>query len=1409
MDTLFTYWAGNGAVKNYVDFMEIFIAVVFCSSMSLDEKIHKIFDCMDYDDCDSTTLDAFTLTFKSAEAGLIKVKSRDKDRVRPASEEMVASVAKTWFTDCADGHSRASRKQFLNFCKSVEGEIFWVLKLYEDAASTTLDSDLELETPSRTSSCATGSSSAKATFDAMDEGSALFSRPWLQHFTPPLGWDADGGVSSSAPPSQLRLSRIHGFRSHDCRNNVRYSTDGQSIIYHAAGVGLVAHLDPGGQPPKQSFFQEHMNDIRAMATCSYPDSSGAHRTFVATGEAGISPSIAVWSVQNSEAAEAPKSLWTLKGFHEEGVSHLAFSIYSSSSNPGENTAAEDSGAAEETKTKTSPAAVAMSDAPPNIRLFSVGSDRNHSVALYDLYLNASMNEAPSFRLCSSEASDTSPVLFAASNPYDSEQFVTGGVRHLIFWRVRPQIGLARFPNKATLETYVCAGCIDKEVTVVGCVSGALKVFRLPASASDTGVKPLCEFDRPKAHRGTINVVHVCNGAGSPLGADKTETVVVLTGGKDSIIRAWSVKREVGADDARTSTVIGLELLWTMDVRNVALVASHLPRSALLDGARAGKACTVRSIDVCATKGTLLVGVLGCEIFEVELKRRGSEEEEEEEEEEPLLRPCNESIVRGLAHGHWRGPDGGGLWGLATHPLASEYATVGDDATLRIWDSLTHTAKFVVKLPGPARACAYKPDGSEIAIGFGSSGDSETSKKYSGYFKIVSMETILQLAKACNEAQSVKCIVAGGEDPASLRNLWGEGDEVEIKHEVMTRNARQAITDIKYSTDGKILAVGSKDNSVYLYAVPDRYQLRCKFNKHNAGITHFDISKDGTYMRTNCGEYECLISQIPHARQISGAEEKDRIERNYSDMSTWTCVLGWAVRGIWSPCREGMDVTAVDRSSTDGVLKNKRALNVLQMRSSAEDLSEDDLQKMERLKGKVMDTQDEDGEVEMLQPPVLASADESGTVRLFRFPCPDGLSQYHEYHGHSEKVASVRWSYDADCLISVGSKDRCVFQWEHHRLEEDDDGESLSSSDSDADFGETSGAGAKDEDGPTLVVAALESGGDEFMAVKPWLGAIKEPKRAENPHDEEVALDEALRKLALHHKSLTIRNQGEFPVGRDERVLEGQEKQNFSEDVAQVSESIVTARKHLHNILPSRAENSGAPGNNAVQLEWIHGYRSHDVRGNLAYVKHRPDDKCGTAIAYHAAAVGIVLHKMEAAGEGESEGQYRQSFHTGHNDDIVSFAVHPSLDYVATGQLGRTPSIHIWGAASDISSGGTDPTVLESRRSLEGFHKRAVSLVCFSDSGDLIASIGQDDSHSIAVYNWNSGALVSTAKGDGNKVLAMSFVPGSNDIVTCGIRHVRFWTVKGRNLSSKKGVLGSKKVNNGVTKKKSKKGKFFL
>ena len=262
-----------------------------------------------------------------------------------------------------------------------------------------------------------------------------------------------------------KLSRIHGFRCHDCRNNVRYSVDGKSVILHSAGVGLVLHLDSETRKPlKQFFFQEHTNDIRAMATCSYTGPAGSSRTFVATGETGSLPSISIWCFPEGDDLAAQtedeplKSMWTLKDFHKEGVSHLAFSIIHK-----DNSMTPTSGTA------------------PDMRLLSVGLDRNHSVALYDLFFGGEVEQSPTFRLCCSEVSDVNTVLFAVSNPFDSEQFVTGGVHHLIFenstsiWSRK----VSSMTNKSR-DTFVCAGSIDKDITVVGCVSGALKFVRLPA-----------------------------------------------------------------------------------------------------------------------------------------------------------------------------------------------------------------------------------------------------------------------------------------------------------------------------------------------------------------------------------------------------------------------------------------------------------------------------------------------------------------------------------------------------------------------------------------------------------------------------------------------------------------------------------------------------------------------------------------------------------------------------------------------------------------------------------------------------------------------------------------------------------------------------------------------------------------
>jgi len=115
-------------------------------------------------------------------------------------------------------------------------------------------------------------------------------------------------------------------------------------------------------------------------------------------------------------------------------------------------------------------------------------------------------------------------------------------------------------------------------------------------------------------------------------------------------------------------------------------------------------------------------------------------------------------------------------------------------------------------------------------------------------------------------------------------------------------------------------------------------------------------------------------------------------------------------------------------------------------------------------------------------------------------------------------------------------------------------------------------------------------------------------------------------------------------------------------------------------------------------------------------------------------------------------------------------------------VGNTASVIVW----DAGSCGTLAV-------LKGFHKRGVCQVAWSEDGTKIASVGQDDNHSIAVYDWEQERKIGSCKGGSNKVLDIKFAPGpapgTQNLVTCGEKHVKFWTMKGRNLKSKKGIFG--------------------
>ena len=63
-------------------------------------------------------------------------------------------------------------------------------------------------------------------------------------------------TNKTAPPSQLRLEWVYGYRGNQCRNNLYYTGSGE-VVYFVAGVGVVQNT----AEKKQRFFLGHSDDI--------------------------------------------------------------------------------------------------------------------------------------------------------------------------------------------------------------------------------------------------------------------------------------------------------------------------------------------------------------------------------------------------------------------------------------------------------------------------------------------------------------------------------------------------------------------------------------------------------------------------------------------------------------------------------------------------------------------------------------------------------------------------------------------------------------------------------------------------------------------------------------------------------------------------------------------------------------------------------------------------------------------------------------------------------------------------------------------------------------------------------------------------------------------------------------------
>ncbi|XP_016361551.1 echinoderm microtubule-associated protein-like 5 isoform X5 [Sinocyclocheilus anshuiensis] len=358
--------------------------------------------------------------------------------------------------------------------------------------------------------------------------------------------------------------------------------------------------------------------------------------------------------------------------------------------------------------------------------------------------------------------------------------------------------------------------------------------------------------------------------------------------------------------------------------------------------------------------------------------------------------------------------------------------------------------------------------------------------------------------------------------------------------------------------------------------------------------------------------------------------------------------------------------------------------------------------------------------------LLATGDDLGYVKLFKYPVKGKYAKFKRYMAHSTHVTNVRWSHDDSLLASVGGFDTCLMIWSHE-TEGRREARQCDSEESDI---ESEDDGGYDSD------VTREN---EIIYVIKALSTNVRPMTGVKPHLQ-------LKEPSVDERQGVVRG-SRPPVSRAPPMPEKLQTNNVGKKKRPIEDLV---------------------------LELVFGYRGNDCRNNVHYLNE------GADIIYHTASVGVVLNLTTAC----------QSFYLEHSDDILCLTInqHPKFpNIVATGQVGdagdmsaTSPSIHVWEAMNK-----------QTLSVLRCHHSRGVCSVSFSATGKLLLSVGLDPQHSLTIWKWQEGAKVACRTGHTQRIFVAEFRPDSDtQFVSVGIKHVRFWTLAGRALLSKKGVLSS-------------------
>lgn len=196
------------------------------------------------------------------------------------------------------------------------------------------------------------------------------------------------------------------------------------------------------------------------------------------------------------------------------------------------------------------------------------------------------------------------------------------------------------------------------------------------------------------------------------------------------------------------------------------------------------------------------------------------------------------------------------------------------------------------------------------------------------------------------------------------------------HVTTVRLCGAGINGIKYNLDGDLVAGASQNGSLYIYKVSRDGFAYKKYSKISGGqmLTQVDWDHDGNVVQTSSHDHVLSF----------WSTETNKLEKVPSVMRTrdWadqTCVLGWAVAGLWS----NHNYKHVSNVETVHVSRSKE---------------------------------------------LIVSGHSAGQVRLFGYPCMDPKSECHEDKAVSGPIACTRFFYDDSYVIAVGGLEAAILKY---------------------------------------------------------------------------------------------------------------------------------------------------------------------------------------------------------------------------------------------------------------------------------------------------------------------------------------------------------------------------------------------